>query len=101
MSDLTCPCGATLGGDPSARICRECRDDLRAVGAAMRDERIAEMWAAGLTQQQIADVLGSTRGGINTAMARMRQKGWDLPRRHNWTPEGLAVVAEVGRRSRP
>ena len=86
-----CPCGATLGVGArrhGIKVCRDCFDEMRAVGTAMRRERIAEMWARGLKQREIAAEIGTTRPTISVEMSRMRAAGWDLPLRRNWTPDG-------------
>lgn len=96
-----CACGATMAVGTRRRgfeVCRDCYEETMAVGTAMRCERIAELWSRGLTQREIAAELHSTPSSINTTMARMRRSGWDLPRRYNWTPEGLER-AQAGKRA--
>lgn len=88
----TCPCGTPLvvgSRRRGTKVCRECHDEMVAVGTAMKRERIAELWAQGLKLREIAAVLGTTQHTITVDMTRMRRDGWDLPRRHNWSPEGL------------
>ena len=95
-----CPCGAQMGVGTArrgAKLCCACRDEVRSVERAMREERIAAMWADGLTLRQIAVALGSTPAAINVAIVQMRANGWDVPRRHNWTPEGLERVRAARR----
>ncbi len=95
-----CACGAALTIGARRRgtaTCRSCYVEIQTVGRAMRQERIAEMWAAGETLRSIADALGATAKSIGSEMARMRAAGWDLPRRHNWTPEGLERAQSASR----
>ncbi len=75
-------------------LCHDCRHDVRAIGRAMRQERIAEMWGAGYARATIAQALDSTDNAISVEMAYMRQHGWALPRRKNWSAEGLAIVSK-------
>lgn len=49
--------------------------------AEERRRRIAEMWLAGVSYREIAVELGSTVGSVQVTVVRMRQEGWDLPRR--------------------
>lgn len=98
-----CPCGAVRGVGSHRRendggLCRECERDVRTVGRAMREERIAEMWEQGLRLREIAAALGSTVPSIGASMSKMRDRGWDLPRRNNWSEAGLAAVADGARR---
>lgn len=88
----TCPCGAVMCVGAARKgyvLCRDCHDEVVAVGQAMRDERIAELWAQGRTLREIASELDSTPSSIGVALCRMRTNGWDLPYRHNRSPEGL------------
>lgn len=87
-----CPCGATLAVGARRKgieVCRDCHDEMQAVGTAMRRERIRDLWEAGATRKEIVQALASTSPSIQTEMARMRREGWELPLRRNWTPEGL------------
>lgn len=43
--------------------------------------RTAELWAAGLSQREIAEDLGTTVASVSVKVAQMRKAGWDLPRR--------------------
>lgn len=97
-----CPCGAPRGSGKHRRnpngLCRDCWMEVAAVGRAMREERIAEMWAQGLKLREIADALDSTLASIASTVSQMRKRGWDLPRRKNWTPDAVAAQREIGRR---
>jgi len=61
--------------------------------AQQRREHIAAMWEAGLSMNQMADELRTTRGGIAIAIARMRHAGWKLSYRR---PAYAAVPFEYG-----
>lgn len=90
-----CPCGALMGA--RADVCRACHDEMVAVGRAMREEQIAELWSQGYKLREIAAALDSNKDSVRCAMAKMRRSGWDLPRRYNWTPEGLERAQNAGR----
>jgi hypothetical protein len=79
-----CACGRAMGVGVhrrGARTCGECAREIKAVGAAMRRERIYEAWHRGATLREIADLMGSTQGSIGVTVARMRETGWDMPYR--------------------
>jgi hypothetical protein len=46
-----------------------------------RAQKIAELWADGLTLKEIAPLVEMTRGGLGSEMARLRKRGFDLPAR--------------------
>lgn len=48
---------------------------------ARRRERIADLWAAGLTYAQIAGVLETTPGYVSVEVSKMRTLGYELPHR--------------------
>jgi hypothetical protein len=88
----TCPCGTRMGEGSIHKgyaLCATCRDDVARIGRALRCERIADMWEAGMKQREIAAALDSTTASIGATMAHMRAEGWDLPYRYRWSPEGL------------
>ena len=72
-----CACGQRISD--SGNICGTCK---RSAAAERRRERIAGLWAQGLTEAQVAAELGITHGSIRVEMARMRRAGWDLPCRY-------------------
>ena len=86
----TCPCGAatTIGAKRQGVIhCAACEREMRKVGRAMREERIAALWLDGLSLKDIAIAIGSPGLQIGPFLAQMRAKGWDLPyRRAGWVP---------------
>lgn len=92
-----CPCGAPRGvGAHRERpdgLCGDCYDEVRAVGAAMRRERIAVMWNAGESAAAIAAALDTTTNVIGSDLTRMRRDGWDVPRRRKgWTDQAGRVA---------
>jgi ribosomal protein S14 len=63
------------------KLCADCyRRELREATDARRAE-IQRRWLAGETHRQIALALGSTAPSIQVELVRMRQLGWDVPRR--------------------
>ncbi len=97
-----CPCGAPTGVGATRKgvlVCHDSHEEMVAVGTAMREERIAEMWARGFKLREIAEALDSTTHSIGAAMSKMRRRGWDVPRRNNWTPEGLERAQNSARRA--
>lgn len=46
-----------------------------------RAERIVELWALGLTLDQIAPKVNMSRSGLSTEIRRLREKGYVLPAR--------------------
>jgi DNA-binding NarL/FixJ family response regulator len=79
-----CACGALCGNNRTR--CRECWHRDRREARQSRRERIAEMWADGMTVRQIAAALDSTTNSIGAEMVTMRQEGWDLPYRYAGYP---------------
>lgn len=53
----------------------------RTLARGKRWRRIAAMWTAGASPDEIASEIGSTRSSVTTAMAKMRAAGYELPYR--------------------
>lgn len=84
-----CACGAAMGVGAhrrARRVCAACRNDIYAVGRAMRRERIYELWHRCATLRDIAEALDSTAASMSSEITYMRQDGWDMPYRR--TPKG-------------
>lgn len=77
-----CPCG-TQTARRANQVCGDCRREMVAVGAAMRRERIHELWHEGQSLQEIAQTLslGNWRSA-GVLVTEMRADGWDMPYRH-------------------
>lgn len=86
-----CACGAPMQVGARRRggkHCWACEVEIRAVGRAMRQERIAELWLTGLPVRDMATQLGATTAAVNVALAAMRRQSWDVPRRRKgWTDQ--------------
>lgn len=54
---------------------------VKADAKLARYRRIEELWATGATRQEIADDLGTTSNSLSVSIYRMREEGWDLPKR--------------------
>lgn len=77
--------------------CRSCSEAAAGRDKWLRWRAIQLAWEDGLSMLEIADVLDTTRNTIGTDMARMRAAGWDLPRRKNWSEDGLDRVRNARR----
>ena len=75
-------CSGPLTRTSTTGQCAACRS------TASRERRqwITTLWGQGLTYAQIAATLGMTRGALRSAVAQMRQAGWDLPPRRGGRP---------------
>jgi DNA-binding CsgD family transcriptional regulator len=58
------------------------RHALARVGRRRHRETIIEMWAAGATAREIAQVLDTTVGTVQTEVHRLRRRGVEMKRRH-------------------
>lgn len=79
-----CACGA-----PKHRNAKKCHGCQRTSFADARHERygrLVELWARGLSMEQVADELGTTKNALGGEMVRARAAGYDLPRRRAAKP---------------
>lgn len=84
------------------RRCRECHARVVNEESNPRRTRIQELWHAGLTQREIAEAVGRSEAAVCFQISKMREDGWDMPRRKKWSEEGLrAVAASAARRYVP
>lgn len=96
--DCGAPTDGSNGRDKAPERCRTCIEPARIAKvtettqgrARPRRERIAEMWASGMTLSQIAVELGLAKGAVAAIVHTMREQGWDLP--HRRTPEQCARI---------
>lgn len=72
-----CACGNRTAS--KATVCHECDMRGRQTKADVRRTRIAEMWTAGYSMKDIAEVIGTTTNALGGELVRMRAAGWDLP----------------------
>jgi hypothetical protein len=81
---------ASCGGDtsrPAYDRCVRCERERVRQQRVERAERIADLWAQGMTIKQIAPEVGMTPGSLNIEMTRIRQDGLvDLPLRRRERP---------------
>jgi DNA-binding CsgD family transcriptional regulator len=71
-------------GEPMARgyeRCARCRREADAAAVDERRREILRRWLAGESHRQIAAALGTSAPTIQVELVRMRQDGWDAPRR--------------------
>jgi len=83
----SCPqCGQSMGmgsGSASKRslLCRDCFDANERDRIDERGHQIEAWWAEGLSQNQIAEALGWTRGHVQVELVHLRERGFNLPYR--------------------
>ena len=78
-----CRCGRQMN-----RYARECSECWERTVAANR-ELIEALWAEGASARFIGAVTGWANPATN--ICRMRARGWNLPYRHEASPEGKAA----------
>lgn len=67
--------------DRKTSLCEECSRAFIARAKRLRAEDIAALWREGRTLQEIANLLGTTKGAVGVAVVKLRAEGWDLPYR--------------------
>jgi hypothetical protein len=89
-----CPkCGAPTRG----KQCIPCLRGEQEVERNRRFDQLAALWAEGLTMEQIAEQLGTTKNALGGLMVRARAAGWDLPLRRAAQPKSANLTKRESR----
>lgn len=80
----TCECGKPKS--VRADLCVSCRRALQDAAREERYQRLADLWAEGLTMEEIASEIGTTKNALGGELVRARAAGFDLPFRRASAP---------------